>query len=161
MFFHPTRRPKMAQDPSKTGPRLPCAPCFASCFFASILDHFRLRFDAVLGANMSSWKRTEVGGIGPLGGPKRCRGRLGSVLFSSCSFGLIFWSSDRQTDKTDWQTRPDQKDRTSTDQTDNHKLSFLCVSLLFLYIYFSIQLFFDIFCRCSWHFQHFPSLRKS
>ena len=66
----------MAQDRPKTVLGSSCIAFFASLFFASLLDRFRLRFGAVLDAKMLPRGATKL----RFGGSQGIRDALGIVL---------------------------------------------------------------------------------
>ena len=84
--------PKTAQDPPKTGPR--------SSWIGFFRLDFSLRFLIVLGSILERLGLPNGAPGGrlsyanrPWAGLRRSQGRLGSVLFSSCRSGSLFWSS--------------------------------------------------------------------
>ena len=93
-------RSKSAQDGTQDGPRSPQDGSkivldrffFVLIFrfdFGSFWDRFWCRFglpNGAPGARLNFENR-------PRGGPRRSQDRLGSVLFSSCRSGSLFWSS--------------------------------------------------------------------
>ena len=58
-----------------------------------MFDRFGIDFGAVLGSQMAPQGCHQTGVWRALGGPRRSQDRLGSVLFSSCRSGSLFWSS--------------------------------------------------------------------
>ena len=89
----PKMGPRSTQDRAKTGPRSSWAVfVFILTFrfdFASFLD----RFGTVLGSQMEPRGAPLNWSNRPVGGPRRSWHRLGSVLFSSCDSGSLFWAS--------------------------------------------------------------------
>ena len=84
--------PKTTQDRPKTGPR--------SSWIGFFRLDFSLRFLIVFGSILvpfwpPTWSpKTPLSCANrPWGGPRRSQDRLGSVLFSSCRSGSLFWSS--------------------------------------------------------------------
>ena len=91
-FQGPKMAPKTAQDRLKTGPRSSWIVFFCLFIFrfdfCSFWDRFWCRFglpNGAPGGRLSYANR-------PWGGPRRSQDRLGSVLFSSCRSGSLFWS---------------------------------------------------------------------